>query len=152
MLESMATVFVYGTLLRGEANDIVLAAQRHGIAAPQRLGPAMVRGALYDFGSYPGLVPDPHGAAVRGDVYRIDAALVPVLDEIEEVYPGQEGLFVQRRIGVEVDGSEREGGVGGIGRYDCLFYPVAPAATVGLPVIASGDWRAHRRARVTRAA
>jgi gamma-glutamylcyclotransferase (GGCT)/AIG2-like uncharacterized protein YtfP len=148
----MTTVFVYGTLLRGEANDIVLAAQRHGIAAPHRLGPATVRGVLYDFGSYPGLVPDRHGAAVRGDVYRIDAALVPVLDEIEEVYPGQEGLFVQRRIGVEIDGQGRAGGAGPISRYDCLFYPVTPAATVGLPVIASGDWSAYRRARATRAA
>ncbi len=47
------------------------------------------KGRLFDFGSYPGLVLDEHGAPVRGDVYRIEDALVPVLDEIEEV------LFIQ---------------------------------------------------------
>ncbi|KNH03982.1 hypothetical protein BRCH_04261 [Candidatus Burkholderia brachyanthoides] len=91
-----ATRIVYGTLRAGEINDINRAAgaDRHGLRT----------GRLFDFGSYPGLVLDEHGAPVRGDVYQIEDALVPVLDEIEEVYPGVEGLFprVSYRLHVHV--------------------------------------------------
>ena len=137
----MITAFVYGTLRRGEANDIGLAAARHGIEAPVLLGSATVRGTLYDFGAYPGLLPDANGTAVVGDVYRIEAALVPVLDEIEAVYPGQEGLFLRRQVVLDVrtqDGSLT---------LDCLYYPVAAASVAGLLAIAGGDWVAHRRMR-----
>ncbi len=137
----MITAFVYGTLRRGEANDIGLAAVRHGIAAPVLLGTATVRGTLYDFGAYPGLLPDASGSAVVGDVYRIEAALIPVLDEIEEVYPGQEGLFLRRQISLEV--RTQTDSV----TLDCLYYPVAAASVAGLPAIEGGDWVAHRRMR-----
>ena len=73
----MQHVFIYGTLRAGEINDINRAAQRHGIVRPERLGVAHVTGRLFDFGRYPGLVLDPEGAPIRGDVYRIDDALVP---------------------------------------------------------------------------
>ena len=76
-------VFAYGTLRAGEANDLRVAASRRGIAEPKLIGHATLHGRLYDFGAYPGLVPDPTGTAVRGDVYRIDPGLVPVLDTIE---------------------------------------------------------------------
>ncbi len=137
----MITVFVYGTLRRGETNDIVLAATRHGIAPPELLGSATVKGILYDFGSYPGLIPDPGGADVFGDVYRIDPALVPVLDEIEEVYPGQQGLFLHQQIRVEPVGE------GLPTPCDCLFYPITLAAAAQHRVIESGDWVVHRKNR-----
>jgi len=137
----MITVFVYGTLRRGEANDIVSAATRHGIAAPELLGRATVQGILYDFGSYPGLIPDPNGGDVLGDVYRIDPALVPVLDEIEEVYPGQQGLFLHRQIRVEPFGD------GLPAPCDCLFYPITLAAAAQHPAIEGGDWVVHRKNR-----
>jgi gamma-glutamylcyclotransferase (GGCT)/AIG2-like uncharacterized protein YtfP len=137
----MQHVFVYGTLRAGEVNDIHRAAERHGIAPPQRVGAAYVKGRLFDFGSYPGLVLDDAAAPVRGDVYRIDDALIPVLDEIEEVYPGVEGLFRAHRLHVEVTLQ------GSASHVDCLIYPVADAAVTELPRIENGDWVEHRVSR-----
>lgn len=137
----MQYVFVYGTLRAGEANDINQAAERHGIAAPQCLGRAHVQGQLFDFGAYPGLVIDDEGQPVHGDVYRIEDALVPVLDEIEEVYPGVEGLFRAHRLHVEVEFDGRKD------RLDCMIYPVTAQAVAGLSRIESGDWVAHRASR-----
>ncbi|MFM0325825.1 gamma-glutamylcyclotransferase family protein [Caballeronia glebae] len=137
----MQYVFVYGTLRAGEVNDINRAAARHGVATPEWICAAHVQGQLFDFGTYPGLVIDEKGAPIRGDVYRIEDALVPVLDEIENVYPGVEGLFRSHRLHVEVDIEGRAD------RIDCLIYPVAAAAADGLPCIESGDWVAHRAAR-----
>jgi gamma-glutamylcyclotransferase (GGCT)/AIG2-like uncharacterized protein YtfP len=124
-------------LRAGEINDISEAAARHDIAEPTLIGTATVRGRLFDFGAYPGLVLDEAGSPVRGDVYEIDPDLVAVLDEIEEVYPGVEGLFVAREVMVEVDGAAMA----------CLLYPVTKSAVKGLPEIRSGDWVAHRRSR-----
>ncbi|GLU31652.1 gamma-glutamylcyclotransferase family protein [Trinickia caryophylli] len=133
----MRHVFVYGTLREGEINDIGLAAARHAIPAPRLIGAAFVNGRLYDFGRYPGLVPDAGAGAVRGDIYEIEDALVPVLDEIEEVYPGVDGLFKSREIEVGVAGR----------RLSCLFYPVGPESVAGLARIDEGDWVAYRRER-----
>lgn len=133
----MPVVFVYGTLRAGEVNDLNAAARRHGIAAPRLIGSAAVAGRLYDFGTYPGLVLDAAAPGVAGDLYEVDAALVPVLDEIEEVYPGQASLFVREERVVAVGGQA----------VTCLLYPVGEDAVAGLPRIASGDWVAYRRAR-----
>ncbi|WP_454752039.1 gamma-glutamylcyclotransferase family protein [Cupriavidus necator] len=138
----MPRVFVYGTLRAGEVNDLNAAAQRHGIAAPTLLGTATVAGRLYDFGSYPGLVLDDNAGPVVGDIYDVADALVPVLDEIEEVYPGQATLFVR----VERDVLHGRHAV------SCLLYPVSDAAVAALPRIDGGDWVAYRRARDTAAA
>lgn len=137
----MQYVFVYGTLRAGEVNDINRAAERHGIATPQRIGVTHVRGRLFDFGAYPGLVIDEKGGPIRGDVYRIEDALVPVLDEIEHVYPGVEGLFRSHRLHIEVEVEGRKD------RFDCLIYPVAAASVAGLPCIEGGDWVEHRATR-----
>lgn len=137
----MQYVFVYGTLRAGEVNDISRAAERHGIAAPQPIGAAHVHGRRFDFGAYPGLVIDQQGTPIRGEVYRIEDALVPVLDEIEEVYPGLEGLFRSHRLHIEVETEGRKN------RVDCLVYPVAAAAVAGLPRIESGNWVKHRATR-----
>jgi gamma-glutamylcyclotransferase (GGCT)/AIG2-like uncharacterized protein YtfP len=133
----MQTVFIYGTLRAGETNDITEAAARNDIAAPILLGSTTVRGHLFDFGNYPGLVVDEAGVDVRGDVYEIDDALVAVLDEIEAVYPGVEDRFLARDVMVKVDGNV----------VNCRFYPVTPSAVKGLPEIRSGDWVEHRRTR-----
>ena len=136
----MKYVFVYGTLRAGEINDINLAADRHAIARPRHLGLTRLAGRLFDFGTYPGMVAEPNVDAqstVVGDVYEIDDALLPVLDEIEQVYPGVDGLFVSKEVDLEVQGE----------RVACLYYPVAPASVAGRPEIEGGDWVAHRRAR-----
>jgi gamma-glutamylcyclotransferase (GGCT)/AIG2-like uncharacterized protein YtfP len=133
----MQTVFVYGTLRAGEVNDISDAASRNDIAAPTLLGTATVRGHLFDFGSYPGLVVNEAGVDVIGDVYEIDDALVAVLDEIEAIYPGVEDRFLAREVMLKVDGNV----------LNCRFYPVTPTAVKGLPEISSGDWVGYRSSR-----
>jgi gamma-glutamylcyclotransferase (GGCT)/AIG2-like uncharacterized protein YtfP len=134
---TMQTVFVYGTLRAGEVNDIRAAAARNDIAEPNLLGSATVRGHLFDFGLYPGLVVDEAGVEVKGDVYEIDDELIAVRDEIEAVYPGVEERFVARDVMVKVDGNV----------VNCRFYPVAPSAVKGLPEIRSGDWVEYRNTR-----
>ncbi|MFK0375696.1 gamma-glutamylcyclotransferase [Pandoraea sp. NPDC090278] len=131
-------VFVYGTLRAGEINDMMRAAERHGIAAPTYVGTSTLGGQLYDFGSYPGMVLGAiEAGSVTGDVYRIDAALIPVLDEIEAVYPGEAGLFVREMLDVAFDGAT----------YTCIVYPVDAAAVSQLPRIPDGDWIAYRQTR-----
>lgn len=137
----MHRVFVYGTLRAGEVNDLNRAAERHGIASATLVGTAHIAGRLYDFGTYPGLVLDATAGPVAGDIYDIPEALLPVLDEIEEVYPGQATLFVRETQPVMFDGV----------LVDCLMYPVADSAVAGLARIDSGDWVAYRRARDTAA-
>jgi gamma-glutamylcyclotransferase (GGCT)/AIG2-like uncharacterized protein YtfP len=134
----MQHVFVYGTLRAGEANDIDIAAARHDIARPRLVGAATVRGRLYDFGSYPGLVIDGTGGRVQGDVYEIDDALVAVLDAIEGIAPGSVGPFLAHEVTLDVAG----------GTVACRFYPVRHEAVAGLPEIVAGDWIAHRRGRL----
>ena len=131
----MPKVFVYGTLRAGEVNDLNAAARRHGIAAPTLLGTATIAGRLYDFGTYPGLVLDPEAGLAVGDIYEVPDALLPVLDEIEEVYPGQASLFVREEQTVLQAGQP----------VTCLLYPVADGAVAGLPRIDSGDWVAYRK-------
>jgi gamma-glutamylcyclotransferase (GGCT)/AIG2-like uncharacterized protein YtfP len=130
-------VFVYGTLRAGEANDLNAAARRHGIAEPSLVGTATVAGRLYDFGAYPGLVLDPAAGPVTGDVYEVVDALLPVLDEIEEVYPGRASLFMREEQPVH----------GAAGPVACLLYPVADSEVAGLPPVPGGDWVAYRRMR-----
>ena len=135
----MPRVFVYGTLRAGEVNDLNAAARRHDIAAPTLLGTGTVAGRLYDFGTYPGLVLDAGSGQVVGDIYEIPDALLPVLDEIEEVYPGQASLFAREERAVLHNGQP----------VACLLYPVAESEVATLPRIDCGDWVAYRRARGT---
>lgn len=133
----MRYVFVYGTLRAGEVNDIGLAAARHGINAPRLIARAAVAGRLYDFGNWPGLVPDESAGPVRGDVYEIDDALIPVLDEIEGVQPGGGSVFNPRELSMTIAGRE----------VQCFFYPVDEASARGRARIEAGDWISYRLAR-----
>ncbi len=133
----MRYVFVYGTLRAGEINDIGVAAARHEITEPRFIGGAAVAGRLYDFGEYPGLVQDETANPVRGDIYEIDDALTPVLDEIEGVSPGVDSLFKSREVSVAVGGQA----------LPCFFYPVDDASAQGRTRIEAGDWISYRLAR-----
>ncbi|MGC7403458.1 gamma-glutamylcyclotransferase family protein [Pandoraea pneumonica] len=135
--------FVYGTLRAGEINDMMRAAERHQLPAPAYVGTSVLGGRLYDFGRYPGMVLSANADELTiGDIYRIPAALVAVLDEIEEVYPGEAGLFVRELHEVACDGQT----------YNCIVYPVNEAAVAGLPRIAGGDWVDYRKSKTTSAA
>jgi gamma-glutamylcyclotransferase (GGCT)/AIG2-like uncharacterized protein YtfP len=117
-------VFVYGTLRRGEANDI------HRLLPPPRfVGQAAMAGVMYDLGAYPGVVLG-SGGTVTGEVYTIEPALERVLDEIEEIYPQQRDEYFKRELRITV----------GNRQLDCLVYEINAAYVKGKPVIASGDW------------
>jgi gamma-glutamylaminecyclotransferase len=100
-MDGATTVFVYGTLKRGCRN--------HHVLRPARfLGEARTE-PLYrmvNCGSYPGLV-HADGAqqrqAICGELYRVDAALLAVLDAFEDA-PRE---FIRASIALQ-DGADAE--------------------------------------------
>lgn len=122
-------VFVYGTLRRGGARDIT------GLGPPTAVfvGMATLRGTLYDLGAYPGLRLD-GTALVLGEVYRIEPALERMLDQVEEIVAGESSEYFKRHVPVTLEDRV----------LPCLVYEVNPRRIPGRPVIAGGDWLAHR--------
>jgi len=74
------TVFVYGTLRRGEPNRIVM--QPHLV---RDLGRGRIRGALYDWGAYPAATLDEDGV-IAGEWVVVTNEGLLALDELED-YP-----------------------------------------------------------------
>ena len=145
-------VFVYGTLRRGEQRDINLLRP-----APRWVGSGSIWGALYDLGTYPGVVLDAGivdgavkvaASVVRGEVYAIAPALERVLDEIEEVWPQQTGEYTRREVAVTLDNPPTD-----LPRHQtcspcivtCLVYDIDAASSRAKFLIAGGDWVAHRQ-------
>ena len=128
-------VFVYGTLRRGDDNDITRL-----LPSPQYVGNSAIAGVMYHLGAYPGVIlaqpsagqDGEHGATgqIIGEVYAIQPTLEAKLDEIEMVYPQQRDEYFKREIQVTVGGQ----------RLDCIVYEINPAYVQNKPVIASGDW------------
>jgi gamma-glutamylcyclotransferase (GGCT)/AIG2-like uncharacterized protein YtfP len=126
-------LFTYGTLMIGFSRRPLL-----GEAILEGLG--RIRGSLYHFGEYPGLVLDGRGW-VSGELYRVPdlPARLPVLDREEWFDPADEtgSLYVRRAVPVHgVGGEVREAWVYA---YNERF---GAAASRG-PRVESGDWRAH---------
>ncbi|MBC7380292.1 MAG: gamma-glutamylcyclotransferase [Burkholderiaceae bacterium] len=117
-------VFVYGTLRKGQANDITLLSP-----PPGYVGTGTTPGALYQLGWYPGLVLGGESRVV-GEVYLITAQLERRLDEIEEIWPEPTNEYFKRLIPVEVEGA----------LLYCIVYEINPERIAGKPLIASGDW------------
>jgi gamma-glutamylcyclotransferase (GGCT)/AIG2-like uncharacterized protein YtfP len=123
--QSQRHVFVYGTLRRGDDNDI-----NRFEPAPRFVGTGSVAGTMYHLGRYPGVVLG-GGGRVLGEVYAIDAELERKLDELEEVYPQQTDEYFKRQIDVEVDGRV----------IDCVVYEINPRYVAkDARVIERGDW------------
>lgn len=125
--EEARHVFVYGTLRRGERNDIA----RYR-PPPLFVGPASIDGRLYDLGAYPGVVLG-SGGRVVGEVYRITAEVEAALDILEEVKADGSGEYRKKEVPVEVAGQTLQ----------CLVYEIHPERLVGRRVIARGDWLAR---------
>lgn len=129
-------LFAYGTLMEGFVRRPLL-----GPAILEARG--RVRGSLFDFGEYPGVVLD-EGGWVAGELYRlldVDARL-PSLDRAEWYDPQDEArsLYVRRRVRVQLaDGASREAWL--------YVYNGPPGRG---PRIPSGDWRAHLAVRAGR--
>ena len=126
-------LFAYGTLMTGFSRRPLL-----GEALLEGLG--RIRGSLFHFGEYPGLVLDGHGW-VAGELYRVPdlPARLPVLDREEWFDPADEtgSLYVRRAVPVHgIGGEVREAWVYA---YNERF---GAAASRG-PRVESGDWRAH---------
>ncbi len=116
--------FVYGTLRRGDDNDITRLSP-----APQFIGEASIAGTMYHLGAYPGVTLGGLGRVV-GEVYAVSAALEKKLDAIESEYPAQPDEYFKRRITVQVNGQS----------LPCSVYEINTSYVQGKPVIASGDW------------
>jgi gamma-glutamylcyclotransferase (GGCT)/AIG2-like uncharacterized protein YtfP len=74
-------LFVYGTLRAGSGHPWAQQLARHA----RYLGPASMRGRMYDLGRYPGAVTScTAGERVTGDLYRLNSAtLLRELDRYE---------------------------------------------------------------------
>jgi gamma-glutamylcyclotransferase (GGCT)/AIG2-like uncharacterized protein YtfP len=118
----IARVLVYGSLLSGEANHRLLAHATLVGAARTQAG-----FTLYDLDAFPGVVAGGAGA-VAGEIYEVDAATLARLDALES-HPS----WYRRTPITLADGSAAE------------TYLLTPRHVAGCPVVASGDWRAHRR-------
>lgn len=116
--------FVYGTLRRGDDNDITRLKP-----SPQFIGEATIAGTMYHLGAYPGVALGGSNRIV-GEVYAVSAELETTLDAIESEYPAQPDEYFKRAIRVQVAGQ----------RCDCFVYEINPAYTASKPIIASGDW------------
>jgi len=130
-------VFVYGTLRRGECNDLARVAAQAGLPPPRPAGPARVPGTLVDFGDWPGLLPAAGGHGVRGELYEVDPALLPLMDEIEEYTPGTPSCFVRRETVAQT----------AAGPVACLYYPIDPDFRAHACGIDGDDWIAYRLRR-----
>jgi len=92
-------LFVYGTLR--PFVDIPMARWLQSVAT--YAGPARTRGRLYDLGSYPGLRPSRRRDEwVAGDLYRVGAAVLRVLDRYEAGAGSGAPRFVRTRCEVGV--------------------------------------------------
>jgi gamma-glutamylcyclotransferase (GGCT)/AIG2-like uncharacterized protein YtfP len=116
--------FVYGTLRKGDDNDIT-----HLEPAPRLVGHARIKGVMHHLGGYPGVTLG-GDTDVVGEVYAVGPELEGKLDAIESEYPAQADEYAKRDISVVVDGQALQ----------CSVYEINPAYTLGKPVIASGDW------------
>jgi gamma-glutamylcyclotransferase (GGCT)/AIG2-like uncharacterized protein YtfP len=119
-----AHVFVYGTLLAGEANHDVLGGAR--FVSRGRTEPAF---ELRDLGAYPGLAGGGRQAVV-GEVYEVDERMLCALDRFED-HPR---LYRRTRVALS-DGRLVE------------TYVLAAGQGAGCPVIESGSWRQWQKAR-----
>jgi gamma-glutamylcyclotransferase (GGCT)/AIG2-like uncharacterized protein YtfP len=149
-MTALMRVFVYGTLMRGQSNDIA-----HFTPAAQFVGGARVPGQLFDLGEYPGLRLCEHQAQpswVCGEVYAIEAQLLAQLDALEEI--GASKHDVRRRE----HGDEYRRVMTQVAWLDvqspsqadssmCWVYEINQAYLQGMQRIASGDWRLRPKAQ-----
>jgi gamma-glutamylcyclotransferase (GGCT)/AIG2-like uncharacterized protein YtfP len=120
-------VFVYGTLRQGGFR-----AMSDLFPGAKFIGKASIRGSLYDFGSYPGLLLDESSSLVIGEVYEVDDEILNKLDAIEA--PAH---YRRRRVEVSL-GNQRK--TCWVYEPDARFYPERKS-------IASGDWIEHARTK-----
>ena len=117
-------VFVYGTLRKGQRNDI-------NLLNPQPLftGLAWLKGQLYSRGWYPGILLGGE-QWVLGEVYQVSAQMLAQLDVLEELAPVPSGEYQRVQIKVECAGQE----------LVCDMYELSEHCAAQSTPIAEGDW------------
>jgi gamma-glutamylaminecyclotransferase len=113
-------LFVYGSLLSGEANAGVLARAGARLVGPARTEP---RYTLFDLGPYPALAAG-GTTAVEGEVYEVDAAGLTAVDAFEG-HPDE----------------YRRGIVDLVGGAPAQAYLLPGAAHPGARALPGGNWR-----------
>jgi len=104
MPDGSTTLFIYGTLKRGDVRAPLLAGQRY-------LGEAATapRYRLFNTGDYPALVEAKPlglaGVSVAGELWEVDDACLDRLDIEEGV---DEGLYARRAIELSTGGAEAQ--------------------------------------------
>jgi len=93
---------------------------------------ATVRGSLYDFGPYPGLILNESNSKVIGEAYEVDDALLKALDDFEASsnyhrQPVEISFAAERRTGWTYEPNPE-------------FYPLVTPIT-------SGDWIEYSRTK-----
>ncbi|MFT4176642.1 MAG: gamma-glutamylcyclotransferase family protein [Luteolibacter sp.] len=83
MHDQLSLVFVYGTLRSGGSNHFRM-------EGTERVAEGTVLGRLYAIDWYPGLVLDPAGDRIVGEVYAVGSGRLKDLDEFEGVSAGEE--------------------------------------------------------------
>lgn len=112
----MRTLFIYGTLLPGEANAARLGASRSRGTARTR-----PRYTLLHLGNFPALV-DRGETAIVGELFDVDDTTLAGLDEFEEV----PHLYRRLPVALAADGPA-----------EAYFL----SSLADWPIIACGDWR-----------
>lgn len=132
----MNLVFVYGTLRQGGVREMPRL-----FPQTEFIGFGTAKGWLYDFGAYPGFLPDDaDGGDVVGEVYAVPAIVLQALDDIERYEPRNEaGSYYHRR---EVTVTLQDGRQIAAWVYVCNpdFYDCSRP-------LASNDWIAHAAAK-----
>lgn len=94
----MVKVFVYGTLMKNRYNH------NRYLKEQKYLGQAVLPSyALYNLGSYPGVIPDDN-EKVLGELYEIDLQCLKKLDYLED----NGRLYIRRKVEVCLKGSKIE--------------------------------------------
>lgn len=117
-------VFVYGTLRKGQRNDINLYQPQ-----PFYIGSTCVKGKLYSRGWYPGIRLGGE-KWVLGEVYQVSAQLLAQLDLLEGVAPVPSGEYQRIQMEVECAGQE----------LVCDIYELSAHFAEQSTVIEEGDW------------
>lgn len=139
MSRSDLSVFVYGTLRRGQPNAYLLGG---GVL----VGRGLAAGRLYDLSTFPGAIMDPPYGGGRvdpsdrivGEVYDVTPATLVALDRLEGYDPEHEmgSHYLRRRVDITLT----------VPRGTCqawIYIYNRPVA--GRPLIESGDWLARWR-------
>lgn len=122
-------LFVYGTLRRSPAHPMHALLRETATG----LGDARVRGLLYRVAQYPGLVLDATAGWVHGELYGLrDLDVLARLDAYEGAGPHDPEPREYRRIRTVVQRHDGQD-------VDAWLYEYG-WPTVGLPIIASGDF------------